>query len=148
MRADYVVEGSYALALSAFHVLQALIYARTQTIDPPEELRRAWRRMTRWTAGIVAATLVAMLVTGSVALGIRDARWAVARGHAFGLALAAGYWAHLAWEWRSDVRIVTKAFGSRWIAAPRGGWRSVLEWSISLAVVGAAMGLLVTSLAG
>ncbi|MCX6092176.1 MAG: hypothetical protein NTX23_04825 [Candidatus Bipolaricaulota bacterium] len=69
-----------------------------------------------------------------VATFVLDETWP-AGVQAIGLAVALGSLSFHLSVWWAGIRLVSRGLKKHWVAAPRGGWRSQLEWALVLAFV-------------
>jgi hypothetical protein len=114
----------------------------TSCIGRTQRSAAAIRSLTRTRGGVVF-----LFVVGSVSFGLLVflGGWIVATFvlnetwlpsvHAIGLAVAfarLSFYVSVGW---AGIRLVGHGFKVHWVAAPRGGWRSQLEWALVLAFV-------------
>ncbi len=126
----------YVGAFLAIHFVTDLLYRENPTLGRDDPFPYPH---TRWLVflffvGSISFGLLVFLGGWIVATFVLDETWS-AGVHLIGLVVALGRLSFHLSGWWARIRLVSHKFRSRWVAAPRGGWRSLLEWGLVLAFV-------------
>jgi hypothetical protein len=136
MIADLWYLVGYVGAFLAIHTVSNHLYRENPTLGSgdPFPYPHRWWIVLLFVIGSASFGLLVFLGGWIVATFAFDEAW-LGSVHAIGLAVALGRLSFHLSAWLANIRLVSHGFKKRWVAAPRGGWRSRLEWALVLAFV-------------